>query len=262
MPTTTHPILLGSLASLAAGSATFLGTLPLIIFRRPSENLLNVMLGGSAGVMLGATAFSLITPAIAAGGVVPMAVGVMLGAMFVHLMDRVLPHEHFQNLGREGMDTKKMRRIWLFVLAITIHNFPEGLAVGVGFGADKISDGAILAIAIGLQNIPEGLAVAAPLLRLGYSLPYAMGIALLTGLVEPVGGVLGVSVVTVMGPMLPYFLGFAAGAMLWVVAAEIIPETHHEEQTRRAPTYGLIIGFVVMTALDTVLEPILKSIQW
>ncbi|MBW2735550.1 MAG: ZIP family metal transporter [Deltaproteobacteria bacterium] len=257
-----NPIALGALASLAAGSATFLGTLPLIVMRRPSENLLNVLLGGSAGVMLGATAFSLIAPAIAAGGVMPMAVGVMLGAMFVHLMDRVLPHEHFQNLGREGIDTKKLRRIWLFILAITIHNFPEGLAVGVGFGGEKIADGAILAIAIGLQNIPEGLAVAAPLLRLGYSLPYAMGVALLTGLVEPIGGLLGVSIVTVMAPLLPYFLGFAAGAMLWVVAAEIIPETHHEEQTRRAPTYGLIIGFVLMTSLDTVLEPIIKQWQW
>ena len=255
-----NPIVLGFLASLAAGSATFLGTLPLIIFRKPSEQLLNVLLGGSAGVMLGATAFSLIVPAMAHGGPVPMAVGVMLGAMFVHLMDRVLPHEHFGTLGREGADVRRLRRIWLFVLAITIHNFPEGLAVGVGYGGGNRIEGTILAIAIGLQNIPEGLAVAAPLLRMGYSLRYAMGIALLTGLVEPVGGLLGASVVTVMLPALPYFLGFAAGAMLWVVAAEIIPETHHVEQTRRAPTYGLIVGFIVMTVLDNMLEPFLKGL--
>ncbi|MCK5797654.1 MAG: ZIP family metal transporter, partial [Deltaproteobacteria bacterium] len=129
-------------------------------------------------------------------------------------------------------------------------------------GGGNIADGLVLAIAIGLQNIPEGFAVAAPLLRLGYSLPYAMGISLLTGLVEPIGGLLGVSVVTFMTPLLPYLLAFAAGAMLWVITAEIIPETHHVEATRRAPTYGLIIGFIIMTGLDTVLEPLLKSLSW
>lgn len=253
-----NTIALGTLASLGAGLATVLGALPLLFFR-PSERVLNALLGGSAGVMLAATAYSLVVPALKAGGPVALTVGLILGAAFVHVVDKIVPHEHFGVLGREGMDVARLRRIWLFVLAITIHNFPEGLAVGVGFGGGDRAAGLILAIAIGLQNIPEGLAVAAPLLRLGYSLRYSIGIAFLTGLVEPVGGLLGAGLVTLMLPLLGYFLAFAAGAMLWVISAEIIPETHREENAHAA-TYGVVVGFLVMTLLDNLLEPLLKSL--
>ncbi len=252
-------ILFGALASLAAGLATMLGALPLALFRKPSEKTLNVLLGGAAGVMLAATAFSLVVPAIAEGGVLALAIGMIAGAAFVHLSDRLLPHEHFGLLGREGGDARHLRRIWLFVFAITIHNFPEGLSVGVGFGTGDVAAGVTLAIAIGLQNIPEGLAVAAPLLRLGYSLRYALLITLCTGLVEPVGGLIGAALVAVARPLLGYFLAFAAGAMLWVISAEIIPETHSREDAHGA-TYGVIVGFIIMAALDNLLEPMLAGL--
>lgn len=253
-------ILFGTLASLAAGLATFVGALPLIVIRRPSENLLNVMLGGAAGVMLAATAFSLVVPAIEHGGVLALVVGMLLGAAFVHLSDKLLPHEHFGVLGRDGTDNKRLRRIWLFIFAITIHNFPEGLAVGVGFGSGEVAAGLTLAIAIGLQNIPEGLAVGAPMLRLGYSLKWALLVTLATGLVEPIGGLIGASLVVVAEPLLGYFLAFAAGAMLWVISAEIIPETHSKERAHGA-TYGVVIGFIIMAALDNLLEPALAGLD-
>lgn len=252
-----NTLLIGSAASLAAGLATFIGALPMAFFK-PSDKTLNTLLGGSAGVMLAATAYSLVMPAIQAGGALALLVGFPLGAAFVHLFDKIIPHEHFGALGREGMDTDRLRQIWLFVLAITIHNFPEGLAVGVGFGGGDFKGGLILAIAIGLQNIPEGLAVAAPLIKMGYSLRYALGISLLTGLVEPIGGALGAGLVVLMKPLLGYFLAFAGGAMLWVISAEIIPETHREENAHSA-TYGVVVGFLIMTLLDTLLEPVLKS---
>jgi ZIP family zinc transporter len=145
-----------------------------------------------------------------------------------------------------------MKRIWLFIIAITIHNFPEGLAVGVGFGSGDVASGTSLAIGIGLQNMPEGLAVALPLLGLGYSRLKAIGIATLTGLVEPVGGLLGVAAVTIFHPVLPLGLAFAAGTMLFVINDEIIPETHAKGRFRLA-TFGIIIGFVIMMALDNLL---------
>ena len=145
-----------------------------------------------------------------------------------------------------------MRKIWLFILAITIHNFPEGLAVGVGFGSGDIGAGTSLAIGIGLQNMPEGLAVALPLIGMGKSRWKAIGIATLTGLVEPVGGLLGVASVNLFHPILPLGLAFAAGAMLFVISDEIIPETHSRGKSRIA-TFGVIVGFVIMMALDNLL---------
>jgi ZIP family zinc transporter len=144
-------------------------------------------------------------------------------------------------------------KIWLFVLAITLHNFPEGLSVGVSFGGEDWRNGIVLAIAIGLQNIPEGLAVALPLAGLGYSRRRAVGIATLTGLVEPVGGLLGISAVTLFSPLLPVGMGFAAGAMLFVICDEIIPETH-AGRNPRAATFGIMAGFMVMTILDNAIR--------
>ena len=145
-----------------------------------------------------------------------------------------------------------MKRIWLFIIAITIHNFLEGLAVGVGFGGGDIANGTSLAIGIGLQNMPEGLAVALPLLGLGYSRLKAVSIATLTGLVEPIGGALGIFSVTVFQPILPLGMAFAAGAMLFVISDEIIPETHAKGRSRMA-TFGIVIGFVIMMSLDNLL---------
>ncbi len=162
----TNPILLGFLASLAAGLATGVGALPVLFFKkRPSQRYLDLMLGFAAGVMLAATAFSLLIPAIEDGGAWVAVGGLLLGALVLHLIDRFVPHEHFIR-GHEG-PSSRLRKIWLFVIAITIHNFPEGLAVGVGFGGGALGPAIALAIGIGLQNMPEGLAVALPLVGEG-----------------------------------------------------------------------------------------------
>ncbi|MHA1779702.1 MAG: ZIP family metal transporter [Candidatus Thorarchaeota archaeon] len=244
-------ITLGLWASLLAGSATGLGTIPVLFNRDFSRKDLDVMLGFAGGVMLAASAFSLLVPALEhpLGGVWVVSIGFIVGGLFVHLVDRYVPHEHLMK-GPEG-PSSTMSRTWLLVIAITIHNFPEGLAVGVAFGSESVGTGMAIAIAIGLQNIPEGLAVAAPLVRQGYSRTKAVGIGLLTGLVEPLGGVVGVSVVTIAQFLLPYGLAFAAGAMIFVVSDEMIPESHSGGFERYA-TMGLMIGFLVMMILDNI----------
>lgn len=247
----------GVIASLLAGMATGVGALPALVLKNVSRNVLNIMLGASAGVMLAATSFSLVIPGIESGeilwpgyGVYIVGFGMLFGAVTLDLIDKWLPHEHFFK-GPEG-PSSNLKRIWLFVIAITIHNFPEGMAVGVGFGSGDIGSGISLAIGIGIQNMPEGLAVALPLLGLGYSRWKAFWIAAFTGLVEPVGGLLGAGAVTVFEPILPFALAFAAGAMLFVISDEIIPETHARGKSRQA-TYGVMIGFVIMMALDNLL---------
>lgn len=250
-------IQMGILASALAGLATGVGALPALFFKNVPDRVLNTMLGGAAGVMLAATSFSLIVPGIDSGnalwpdkGVYVVVAGMLIGAIFLDRIDKWLPHEHF-GLGHEG-PSSKMKRIWLFIIAITIHNFPEGLAVGVGFGAGDVGAGTSLAIGIGLQNMPEGLAVALPMMALGYSRWKSIGVATLTGLVEPIGGLLGVGAVTLFNPVLPFGLAFAAGAMLFVISDEIIPETHSKGKERMA-TFGVMIGFVIMMALDNLL---------
>ncbi|WP_121066517.1 ZIP family metal transporter [Chachezhania antarctica] len=254
---TLSPIALGFLGSLAAGSLTAVGALPVFFGRIPSRATRDLLLGFAAGVMLAASFFSLIIPALDAaerqfdGSATPAAIvclAILLGMGAVALMNEKIPHEHFKS-GREGPDAVSLRRVWLFIIAITIHNVPEGLAVGVGFGADGLSGGLPLAIGIGLQNAPEGLAVAVSLLGEGYSRTRAWGIAALTGLVEPVGGLIGASVISLAQPLLPWGLAFAAGAMLYVISHEIIPETHRSGHQNRA-TLGLAFGLVIMLFLD------------
>jgi ZIP family zinc transporter len=213
-----------------------------------SDRLLDIMLGFSAGIMLAATFFSLIIPAIDLSNVWIAVLGIILGAIALHLVDRFIPHFH-PALGAEG-PSSRLSKVWLFALAITIHNFPEGLAVGVSFGSGDVSAGLVVAMAIGLQNMPEGLAVALPLLREGYSRRRSLWYGTLTGLVEPVGGLLGVALVSIFHPILPWALAFAAGAMLFVVSDEIIPESHRKGFEREA-TFGLVAGFVIMMILDT-----------
>jgi ZIP family zinc transporter len=254
---TLSPVALGFLGSLAAGLMTAAGAIPVLFGRVPSRANRDLLLGFAAGVMLAASFFSLIIPALAAAearhdnDALPAAIvclSILLGMGAVALLNERLPHEHFRS-GREGPEAASLRRVWLFIFAITIHNVPEGLAVGVGFGAGGMEGGLPLAIGIGLQNAPEGLAVAVALLGEGYSRQRAWGIAALTGLVEPVGGLLGASVVRLSEPLLPWGLAFAAGAMLYVISHEIIPETHRAGHQNRA-TLGLAIGLVLMLFLD------------
>jgi len=240
----------GFSASLLAGLATGVGALPILLIRELSDQILDIMMGFSAGVMLAASTFSLLIPALEMGGVSTAVLGLVLGSLLLHLVDRYTPHLHIIS-GLEGPSTR-LSRLWLMILAITIHNFPEGLAVGVSFGGGDVARGLIIAVAIGLQNMPEGLAVAFPLLREGYGRGRALYYATLTGLVEPLGGLLGVAAVSLSRPLLPWGLAFAAGAMIFIVSDEMIPESHRKGFEREA-TFGLIVGFIVMMLLDTLL---------
>lgn len=230
-----------------AGLATGLGGALVFLVRKVSDKFLDASLGFAAGIMLAASSFSLIVPAIETGGVGKTVLGILSGSLFLIFAERLTPHLH-RVTGIKGPSTR-LSGLWLFILAITIHNFPEGLAVGVGFGDGHIRAGTVLAIGIGLQNLPEGLAVALPLLREGDTRLRAFLVALVTGLVEPIGGLIGISIVSIGRFLLPYGLAFAAGAMLFVISEEIIPETHSRGNDREA-TFGVILGFVVMMVLD------------
>ena len=252
--------LIGFLASLGAGLATGLGALPVLFGRSVAPKHSDVLLGFAAGVMLSASFFSLILPGIAAGeglygstvtAAFVVAAGIAAGAAMVAALNAALPHSHFIT-GPEGTDPGALPKIWLFVFAITIHNIPEGLAVGVGFGGGDIGKGMSLATGIGLQNAPEGLAVAVALLGQGYTRRYAFFVALLTGLVEPLGGLLGVGAVQISQYMLPPGLAFAAGAMLYIISHEIIPETHRRGH-QTAATAGLMGGMILMMLLDVIM---------
>lgn len=250
-------VVIGLIASILAGLATGVGALPALFLTQISTRVFNSLLGAAAGVMLAATAFSLLVPGIDYGnqiwpdqGLWIVAAGVLIGAIFLHVADERLPHLHFDSFNSGNFDS--LHKMSLFIFAITIHNFPEGMSVGVSYGSGDTDNGLVLAIAIALQNIPEGLAVALPLVGLGFDKWRAVGIATLTGLVEPIGGLLGITMVTVFSSVLPIAMGFAAGAMLFVISEEIIPETHAKGRSRAA-TFSLIAGFVVMMILDRLL---------
>jgi zinc transporter, ZIP family len=252
-------VYLGLLGSLVAGLGTGIGALPILFLKDVSQATQGIMLGFGAGVMLAATSFSLIVPGIEAASqgsseVLAAAIvtlGILMGAGFLLLSNQFFPHEHFIK-GKEGSNRANLTRIWLFIMAIAIHNFPEGLAVGVGFGGGDVSNGLALTIGIGLQNLPEGFVVALALLTEKYSRWSALGIAFATGLVEPIGGLLGAGVVSIAQPLLPWGLAFAAGAMLFVISDEIIPESHRLGFEKQA-TLGVMVGFVLMMFLDVTL---------
>ncbi|WP_300973884.1 ZIP family metal transporter [Sphingomonas sp. LHG3406-1] len=252
-------VLAGTLASFLAGQATTLGALPVFFLKGISQRTQNAFLGFAAGIMLAASFFSLIIPGLEAAGDLHggdktiaafiVSGAVLLGAATLHLLNRVAPHEHFISGPMSGAERSKLSRIWLFVIAISLHNFPEGLAVGVSFGSPDQTAGYATAFGIGLQNVPEGLAVALSLAAVGYGRLFSFSIALLTGLVEPIGGFLGVGAISLSSELLPWGLGFAGGAMIWVVSSEIIPETHRDRQEGIA-TFALMIGLAVMMSLD------------
>lgn len=256
--TSVELVLLGTVSGLVAGLATGVGAIPVFFVRAVRASTSAGLLGFGAGVMLAATSFSLIGPGIEAAerhgasaltSSTIVSFGMLLGALTVLAANRFLPHEHFVK-GVEGGTAERISRIWLFVIAIALHNFPEGLAVGVGFGGGDVSNGVSLATGIALQNFPEGYAVAVALTSVGYSAGHAVLVALLTGLIEPIGSLLGVVALTLSESLLPIGMGFAAGAMLFVISNEIIPESHREGQGL-AGTIGILIGFVIMMLLDT-----------
>lgn len=243
-------ILIGTLASLIAGSATILGASLIFFTHRVPDKFLDAAMGFAAGVMLAATFFGLISPAIKIGGIARTAIGILLGMLFLIFMEKAIPHMH-RVTGIKGPPSH-FSKLSLFILAITIHNFPEGLTVGVGFAEGNIRAGTILAVGIGIQNIIEGLVVAVPVLfKDKNKITKAFLIASFTCIVEPIGGFLGISVVTLSKFLVPYGLAFAAGAMLFVTSGEIIPETHSRGNAREA-TIGLILGFILMMILENV----------
>jgi ZIP family zinc transporter len=245
---------------------TALGAGLVFLFKKMNRKVLDGMLGFAGGVMIAASFWSLLAPAIemAEGSGVPAwlpaVIGFILGGVFLRLVDRLLPHLHLGEPieNAEGLKTSWQRSI-LLVLAITLHNIPEGLAVGVAFGAiasgapSATLGGAIaLALGIGIQNFPEGTAVSVPLHREGLSRLKSFWFGQLSGVVEPVAGVLGAALVILMKPILPYALAFAAGAMIFVVVEEVIPESQGSGNTHIA-TLGAMVGFTVMMALDVAL---------
>lgn len=260
------PIAQAFLATCFTWFVTAVGAAAVFLFREIKPKVLDGMLGFSAGVMIAASVWSLLIPAIdlSAGGAVPIwfpaVVGFMLGGGFLRLIDLVLPHLHlgFPDEEAEGLPTRWRRSI-LLVLAITMHNFPEGLAVGVAFGAAAagfpaatVAGAVALAIGIGLQNFPEGTAVAVPLRREGLTRRRAFMYGQASGMVEPIAGLIGAAAVLLVAPILPYALAFAAGAMIFVVAEELIPEAQRGGFTDVA-TFGTMLGFAVMMTLDVAL---------
>ncbi|NLV30237.1 MAG: ZIP family metal transporter [Acidobacteria bacterium] len=262
-----HPVLQALWATLFTWAVTALGASVVFFFKTINRKVLDSMLGFAAGVMIAASFWSLLAPAIEMAeetngslSWVPAVVGFLLGGVFLRLVDRVLPHLHpGMDLDEaEGIPTS-WRRSVLLVLAITLHNIPEGLAVGVAFGAAAyglssatIAAAVVLALGIGIQNFPEGMAVAVPLRREGLSRGKCFLYGQLSGIVEPIAGVAGAAAVLVMRPILPYALSFAAGAMMFVVIEELIPESQAEKNTDIA-TLGAMLGFAVMMTLDVAL---------
>lgn len=245
---------------------TALGASLVFFFKTIERRVMDGMLGSAAGVMIAASFWSLLAPAISmveeAGGIpwIPALVGFLSGGAFLWSVDKILPHLHpgFPVKEAEGIKTSWQRSV-LLVLAITLHNIPEGLAVGVAFGAAAagypsatIGAAIALAIGIGIQNFPEGAAVSVPLRREGMSRRKSFMYGQFSGMVEPIAGVLGAVAVVYMQPILPYALSFAAGAMIYVVAEELIPESQAEKHSDVA-TIGVMIGFSIMMTLDVAL---------
>jgi ZIP family zinc transporter len=246
---------------LFAALATALGTIPVLLSQRVSQRTSDAMLGFGAGVMLAATSFSLVVPGLAAaradgagpwaaGGVV--GAGIALGAALLLVADRWLPHDH-DLAGSDATRERALRRAWVFVGAIALHNFPEGLAIGVAFAGTEAAHAQALATGIAIQDVPEGLVVALALRGVGYGRGASVAVGMASGLIEPIAAVLGATAITIAAGLLPWGLAFAAGAMLYAICHEAIPGAHQQGNARPA-TVGVVLGFVLMMLLDTALS--------
>ncbi|SMO35316.1 ZIP family metal transporter [Halorubrum cibi] len=261
----TNPVVHGLVGGLVIATLNLLGASLIFVWRNPSERAMDGALGFAAGVMLAASFTSLIIPGIEtytpSGSPLPVLIGVALGALFLDRSDVFIPHAHFLLSGRRRgdaadpgddlpVDDDRLAGVVLFILAITLHNMPEGLAVGVGFGSGDLENAIPLMLAIGIQNIPEGLAVSVAAINAGLDKRfYAVFTGIRSGIVEIPLAILGAYAVQTVSALLPYAMGFAAGAMLFVISDEIVPETHMEGNERVA-TLGTIFGTIVMLYLD------------
>ncbi len=243
------------LTALGVGGATVLGALLGFATKRISHRFSDIVLSFAAGVMLAAAVIGLILPSLEYGGAAGLPVtviGIFCGALCLNLLDRLVPHLHrLSGVDQETHpgQSEQLNKVLLFVLAIAIHNLPEGIAAGVGFGTGDVSEAITIAAGIALQNIPEGMVIIAPMLAAGMSKGRTFVAALLTGVVEVLGALLGYLAVTVSTAILPFALAFAGGTMLYVISDEMIPETHAHGSERGA-TYALLAGFCLMLAMS------------
>ena len=241
------------LTALGVGGATIFGSVIGFLFKNISHKFSDIVLAFAAGVMLAASVLGLILPSIDYGNVFITILGIFLGAFSLHLMDRLVPHLH-RLVGVEGeshANNANLNKVLLFVTAIAIHNLPEGIAAGVSFGTENTSDALLIAGGIALQNIPEGMVIIGPMLAAGISPKRTFVCGLATGLVEVVGTLLGYFAVTIASAILPLALAFAGGTMLYVISDEMIPETHHDNES--GATYALLVGFCLMLLSDALL---------
>lgn len=242
------------LTALGVGGATVFGAVIGFLFKKISHKFSDIVLSFAAGVMLAAAILGLILPSLEYGNLVITVAGIFVGAFCLNLVDKIVPHLH-QMAGFDGEEhpnNAKLSKVLLFVTAIAIHNLPEGIAAGVGFGSGNTSDALLIAGGIALQNIPEGMVIIGPMMAAGVSPKRTFVIAAMTGLVEVVGTLLGYFAVSLASAVLPFALAFAGGTMLYVISDEMIPETHaHGEQ--RGATYALLVGFCLMLVSDVLL---------
>ncbi len=243
------------LTALGVGGATVLGALTGFAFRKLSHKHSDIILSFAAGVMLAAAVMGLIIPSLEYGGengIFMTIAGIYAGALCLNLIDKIVPHLHrIMEPDIENHSDTSLDKVLLFVMAIAIHNLPEGIAAGVGFGSGDVSQALIIAGGIALQNIPEGMVIIGPMLAAGVTPARTFMIAMATGLVEVIGTLIGYFAVTVSTALLPFALAFAGGTMLYVISDEMIPETHHDN--RPGATYSLLTGFCVMLLTDFLL---------
>ena len=245
------------LTALGVGGATVIGACIGFIFKKISHKFSDIVLSFAAGVMLAAAVLGLILPAVEYGGewgLLVTVVGIFAGALCLNLVDKLVPHLH-KMIGPEieTHHNANLSKVLLFVMAIAIHNLPEGLAAGVGFGSGNTAQALTIAVGIALQNIPEGMVIIGPMLAAGVSKKRTFICALATGLVEVVGTLIGYFAVSVSAMVLPFALAFAGGTMLYVISDEMIPETHAHDGNQRGATYALLVGFCFMLAMDILL---------
>ena len=244
------------LTAFGVGGATIIGSFIGFAFKKISHKFSDIVLSFAAGVMLAAAVLGLILPSLEYGGkygLLITIVGIFVGALVLNLIDKLVPHLH-KLVGAEQEEHKNssLSKVLLFVTAIAIHNLPEGIAAGVGFGSGDTSQALIIAGGIALQNIPEGMVIISPMLSAGVSAKKTFVCAMITGLVEVVGTMIGYFAVSIASAILPFSLAFAGGTMLYVISDEMIPETHAHGSERGA-TYALLVGFCVMLVTDTLL---------
>ena len=244
------------ITALGVGGATVIGALLGFAFKKASQKFSDIVLSFAAGVMLAAAVLGLVLPSLEYGGkygIVITVVGIFAGAWCLNLIDKLVPHLHrLMGTEAEAHNNSSLGKVLLFVMAIAIHNLPEGIAAGVGFGSGNTSQALMIAGGIALQNIPEGMVIIGPMLAAGVTPKKTFICALLTGLVEVVGTLLGYFAVSISSVILPFALAFAGGTMLYVISDEMIPETH-AHGSQRGATYALLVGFCIMLISDVLL---------